>query len=115
MCSSISSISLPHIDSDTSCRSCHAAAAGRATRLSSRALRPVAASRTGSADQTDNLCRKLRGSEPVQQQSTAVSPLLSAVQRGSPTLSAPERRLARSTPSLCKQGVRVRFDELEGG
>jgi hypothetical protein len=48
----------------------------------------------------------LRGSEPVQQQSTAVSPLLSAVQRGSPTLSAPERRLARSTPSLCKQGVR---------
>ncbi len=67
---------------------------------------PVAARRTRSADQTDNLCRKLRGSEPVQQQSTAVSPLLSAVQRGSSTLTAPERRLARPLPSLCKQGVR---------
>jgi hypothetical protein len=43
--------------------------------------------------------------QPVQQQSTAVSPLLNAVQRGPPILSAPERRLARSTPSLCKQGV----------
>ena len=67
---------------------------------------PVGASRTRSADQTKTTVPKLRGSEPVQQQSTAVSPLLSAVQRGSPTLSARERRLARSTPSLCKQGVR---------
>src|SRR4029453_1391391 len=44
----------------------------------------------------------------TQEQSTAVSPLLGAVQRGSPTLSAPERRLAKSTPSLCKQDVGVR-------
>jgi hypothetical protein len=70
---------------------------------------PVAASRTRSAQKTDNLCRKLRRSEPVQQQSTAVSPRLSAAQRGSPTLSAPERRLARSTPSLCKLRVSIRF------
>ena len=34
-----------------------------------------------------------------------MSPLLSAVQRGSPTLSARERRLARSTPSLCNKEV----------
>jgi hypothetical protein len=47
-----------------------------------------------------------RASRCVQQQSTAVSPLLSAVQRGSPTLTAPQRGLARSMPSLCKQGVR---------
>ena len=46
------------------------------------------------------------GNAYVQQQSTAVSPLLSAVQRGSPTLSAPQQHCARAMPSLCKQGVR---------
>jgi hypothetical protein len=39
----------------------------------------------------------------VQQQCTAASPLLSAVQRASPTVSAPQRRLARAMPSLWKQ------------
>jgi hypothetical protein len=42
----------------------------------------------------------------VQQQSTAVSPLPSAVQRCWPAFSAPQRHSARAMPSLCKQGVR---------
>jgi hypothetical protein len=41
-----------------------------------------------------------RDNERVQQRSTAVSPLLSALQRGSPTLSVPQQHSAGAAPSL---------------
>jgi hypothetical protein len=84
------------------CRSRHARCSGAVALASARGdldPRPCMGSRPR---------RHPRGSEPVQQQSTAVPPLLSAVQRVTPQLSAPQQHSARALPSLCKQDVRVR-------